>query len=361
MGNVKDWMNVERRRRTRRAAMACESLEGRQLLSTFGHAPLSRQMATHRTMRSAHVARHGGTKAAAATATPSSSAIATATTTDETLSATSTDPASDLTTDTGSGADAPGANNGGPGFGPGGRPSGRPGRFGAQDVGLDSMGVGYTSPGAIASRRGFSGQAGGFNNPSFSAGMGGGAMDPGGMGGRGGRGFSGPMNSPSGFRFDGATRPAETITVSEARQTLEDDLLAAMPDTAQAPSADSLKALRIDLKAQQDGTISGDEATAKLQADRVAILVSTGLNADQAAAVDAAQEALQADMGAMRDGTLADDAARVKLDADHDALMLAQGVSQEAIDKIRTDREVLQTAIDDSLSTISDGSSSATA
>ena len=177
------------------------------------------------------------------------------------------------------------------------------------------------------------------------------------------------------------------------------DLNAVLPAGFQTPSKASIDALQADLKAQHDGTLTGTAATTKLQADKDAILASTGLTASQVTAVDAASKQLETDLKAsmpkdkstppttpptisptiqadkdavlsaaglsasqisaidaaqsqmmkdaqaVHDGTLTGTAATAALQADHDAILNALGVSQDSITKIDADSTALQAAM----------------
>ena len=192
------------------------------------------------------------------------------------------------------------------------------------------------------------------------------------------------------------TPPTMPAAVTTAQATLQTDLNAALPTGFQTPSKDALDALQTDLKAQRAGTLTGTAATDKIQADKDAILASTGLTSSQVAAVDAASKQLETDMKAARPtgntpppttpsatitadkdavlaaaglsssqisaidaanarmmkdnqaihaGTLTGDAATAALKADHDSLLSAIGVSQAHIDTIDADTTALQAAM----------------
>ena len=216
-----------------------------------------------------------------------------------------------------------------------------------------------------------------------------------GMGGPGGGG-GGKMAMRHGQPAGTATPPTLAAAVTTAQSTLKTDLHAALPAGFQTPSKDTLDALQTDLKAQRAGTLTGTDATTKLQADKDAILASTGLTASQAAAVAAAGKQLETDLNAAKPtgknappttpnptitadkdailaaaglssaqitaidaartrmmsdgeaihaGTLTGDAATAAMKADHDSLLSALGVSQTNIDKIDADTTALQAAM----------------
>ena len=259
-----------------------------------------------------------------------------------------------------SGAVAPGApmalpfgpDMGLPGFG---GPTDQAGGFGPNAQQGAPGGVASFAPDAGGMARGFGGgrSRGGFDGPMGGLGGGpfGGSAVPQGVPGMGGTssgpgmsqgGFDGPMGGSGGGPFGGSFQaPA---AVAQARQTLETDAKAALPTTSKAPSAASLDALRADEKAAHDGTLTGTDASTKLQADRDAVLAGTGLTADQVKSVDAAQTRFQADAAAVKAGTLAGDPAAKAFKTDRDDLMLAVGVAQDDVDKLDADLQALQDA-----------------
>ena len=343
MSRLNDRTNahVHSLRKAPRARLSCESLEGRALLSGMGGGAAA--AGWHTFAAGVDHQPHSGTAAEIHTrgAHPGF--------------------AHSGTTGTPSGFDM----GGGPGLGGAGSLS-------------DLVGLGMGGPG--------------FGGPDLGMGGSGGHSGPGGHGGPGGNGGPG---GPGGFAGK-TTPPTLPAAVTTAQSTLQADLNAALPAGFQTPSKATLDALQADLKAQHDGTLTSDAATTKIQADKEAILASTGLTSSQIAAVDAASKQLETDMKAAKpadhatppttpsatitadrdavlaaaglsssqisaidaanaqmmkdtqsihDGTLSGDAATAALKADHDGLLSALGVSQANIDKIDADTTALQTAM----------------
>lgn len=272
------------------AGMTCEALEDRQLLSHMTHPGFAGRHVLHGS-RFAEFAAHGTTANGSATTSGSSS---------------NSSPIGD------------------PGIGPGLDMAGL-------GPGLGVMGIGG-GPGPGLALSGSPDGTPPAGAPSFAG------------------KFSG--TAPGNMHWGHMSPPAMPRAVTSAMQTLQTDSQAASANLTK-PSDASVQTLRTDLEAQHAGMLTGTDATTKIAADRDAVLLSTGLTAEQVANVDAAQGTLQADAQAIRDGTLTGTDATTKLQTDQQNVMLAYGFSQDTVNKLTADQQALKTAMDASRPTFS--------
>lgn len=164
-----------------------------------------------------------------------------------------------------------------------------------------------------------------------------------------------PAGGKLGFEAHGAghhfkpggtfTPPALPAAVTTAMQNLQNAIKAAVPSLQTTPSAASLQQLQTDMKAIHAGTLTGTAATAKIQADQDAILVSKGFTTAQVTAIDAAQATLQADEKAIHGGTLIGTAATTRVQTDRDNLLIAAGASTSQVATIDAAQAALDAAL----------------